>query len=227
LATVAGSSAAKYLDQQHLRNTTYPTIKEALATLVAGTSDAVVNSVGTLEYAIATDFSGVIPMPNGTLAPAYMAFALPPSSPLKKPLDRALIKITASAAWRSLEPSYFGRQARIRGAGLFRLQLPGILQDDLELALVELDRTGDLDRLAGEPTDLREFAGVVRQDHAGEGVVGILAAHIQEGHPRTRAVDVFNRPLDRDRLPDMGGGLGGRDRIGQRRGGGQERGGED
>jgi len=62
-----------------------------------------------LEYAISTYFSGVIPMPNGILAPAYMAFALPPNSPLKKPLDRALIEITASASWRSLEPRYFGK----------------------------------------------------------------------------------------------------------------------
>jgi ABC-type amino acid transport substrate-binding protein len=48
-------------------------------------------------------------MPSGILAPAYMAFALPPNSPLKKPLDRGLIEITASASWRSLEPRYFGR----------------------------------------------------------------------------------------------------------------------
>jgi hypothetical protein len=48
-------------------------------------------------------------MPSRVLVPAYMAFALPPNSPHKKPLDRALIEITASASWRSLEPSYFGR----------------------------------------------------------------------------------------------------------------------
>ena len=65
--------------------------------------------MGTLEYAITTYFSGTIPMPSGLLAPSYMAFALPPNSPLKKPLDRALIEITASASWRSLEHSYFGR----------------------------------------------------------------------------------------------------------------------
>jgi ABC-type amino acid transport substrate-binding protein len=43
------------------------------------------------------------------LAPAYMAVALPANSPLKKPLDRALIRITASPEWRALEPTYFGR----------------------------------------------------------------------------------------------------------------------
>ena len=109
LAAVADSSGAEYLDEQHLQYTKYPSLKDALASLVSGNSDAVVNSVGALEYAISTSFSGVIPMPSGTLAPSYMAFALPPNSPINKPLDRALIEITASAPWRSLEHSYFGR----------------------------------------------------------------------------------------------------------------------
>jgi ABC-type amino acid transport substrate-binding protein len=109
LAAVADSSGAEYLDEQHLQYTKYANLKDALTSLVRGKSDAVVNSVGTLEYAISTYFSGVIPMPGGLLSPAYMAFALPPNSPLKKPLDRALIEITASASWRSLEPRYFGR----------------------------------------------------------------------------------------------------------------------
>ena len=109
LAAVADSSGAEYLDEQHLHYAKYANLKDALASLVRGKSDAVVNSVGALEYAISTYFSGVIPMPSGILAPSYMAFALPPNSPLKKPLDRALIEITASASWRSLEPRYFGR----------------------------------------------------------------------------------------------------------------------
>jgi len=109
LAAVGDSSGAEYLDEQHLHYTKYANLKDALASLLGGKSDAVVNSVGALEYAISTYFSGVIPMPSGLLAPSYMAFALPPNSPLKKPLDRALIEITASASWRSLEHSYFGR----------------------------------------------------------------------------------------------------------------------
>ena len=43
------------------------------------------------------------------LAPAFMAIALPDNSPLKKPIDRALIKITASPEWKSVEELYFGR----------------------------------------------------------------------------------------------------------------------
>ena len=54
LAAVANSSGAEYLDEQHLRYTKYANLKDALNSLVGGQSDAVVNSVGTLEYAIST-----------------------------------------------------------------------------------------------------------------------------------------------------------------------------
>ena len=66
-----------------------------------------VNSIGALQYAIATRFNGTVEPPQGVLAPAFMAFALPPGSALKKPLDSALIEITASAEWRRIEASYF------------------------------------------------------------------------------------------------------------------------
>src|SRR5262249_24935780 len=109
LAAVANSSGAEYLESQHLSYTKYPNLQSALTSLANGESDAVVNSVGALQYLISTQFYGVIPMPSGLLAPAYMAFALPPDSPLKKPLDRALVRITASSGWRSQEERYFDR----------------------------------------------------------------------------------------------------------------------
>jgi polar amino acid transport system substrate-binding protein len=109
LAAVASSSGAEYLDSQHLPYAKYANLQEALKSLASDRSDAVVNSVGALQYMISTQFNGVIPMPSGLLAPAYMAFALPPNSALKKPLDRAMVRVTASPGWRSLEDSYFDR----------------------------------------------------------------------------------------------------------------------
>jgi hypothetical protein len=56
-----------------------------------------------------TRFSDAIAPPRGVLAPAYMAFALPMHSALKRPLDKALTIVTGSADWRSVEETYFGR----------------------------------------------------------------------------------------------------------------------
>ncbi len=109
LAAVTDSSGAEYLDSLGLAYTRSDDLRQALRALANGRVDAVVNSVGSLEYAISREFSAAVAMPRGVLAAAYMTVALPANSPLKKPLDRALIRITASSEWRALEPTYFGR----------------------------------------------------------------------------------------------------------------------
>jgi polar amino acid transport system substrate-binding protein len=109
LAAVENSSGAEYLESQHLPYTKYANLRDALQSVASDQSDAVVNSVGALQYMISTQFHGVISIPSGVLALAYMAFALPPNSALKKPLDRAMVRVTASSGWRSLEDSYFER----------------------------------------------------------------------------------------------------------------------
>jgi polar amino acid transport system substrate-binding protein len=108
LAAAAQSSGAEYLDAMHLQYTKFQNLPDALDSLASGQSNAVVNSVGALQYFIAKRYANVIEMPRGLLAPAYMAIALPQHGPLKKPIDRALMKITSGPEWRSLEQKFFG-----------------------------------------------------------------------------------------------------------------------
>lgn len=109
LAAVARSSGAEYLDELHLQYVKYKDLPEALDSLAGGKSNAVVNSVGALQYYIAKRYARVLEMPQGLLAPAYMAIALPERSPFKKSIDRALIKITNSPEWQTLEERFFVR----------------------------------------------------------------------------------------------------------------------
>ena len=110
LAAVAHSSGAEYLDERHLRYAPFDDLAAALTALERGQADAVVNSVGALQYLVGARFKNTIKAPQGVLEPAYMAIALAPGSPLKKPLDEALVGITASQEWRQVEDGYFGRQ---------------------------------------------------------------------------------------------------------------------
>jgi ABC-type amino acid transport substrate-binding protein len=107
LAAVEKSSGAEFLDGRKLRYARYDDLPSALTAVVRGEADAVVNSVGALQYAISVGFEGKIEPPQGLLAPAFMAFALPSGSALKKPLDRVLVEITAGSEWRKVEASYF------------------------------------------------------------------------------------------------------------------------
>jgi ABC-type amino acid transport substrate-binding protein len=109
LAAVADSSGAEYLDAQRLAYQKFATLPDAFTALAAGKADAVVNSIGALQYIVSTRFSDSIAPPGGLLAPAYMAFALPPNSTLRKPLDKALIAVTATPEWRAVEETYFGK----------------------------------------------------------------------------------------------------------------------
>src|SRR5262249_55051402 len=109
LAAVSHSSGAEYLDEQRLAYQRFGNLPDALDALASGKTDAVVNSVGALQYLVNTRFSDTIAPPRGVLAPAYMAFALPMNSGLKKPLDQALTIVTGSPEWRSVEEIYFGR----------------------------------------------------------------------------------------------------------------------
>ncbi len=109
LAAVAQSSGAEYLDGLHLHYEKYDSLADAVSSLAAGRAEVVVNSVGALKYLVSARFSKTVYVQQALLAPAFMAFALPDRSPLKKPIDRALINITASPEWRLSEELYFGR----------------------------------------------------------------------------------------------------------------------
>jgi polar amino acid transport system substrate-binding protein len=109
LAAVAHSSGAEFLDEMHLPYTKYKDLPDALDSLAKGQSNVVVNSVGALQYFIAKRYAKVIEIPQGLLAPAYMAIALPEHSPFKRPIDEALVKITSDPEWISLEERFFGR----------------------------------------------------------------------------------------------------------------------
>ncbi len=109
LAAVAQSSGAEYLDGLQLKYQKHENLAEALSSLANGRSEAVVNSVGALQYLVASRFAQGIYVQRALLAPAFMAIALPENSPLKRPINRALIKITASPEWKSVEELYFGQ----------------------------------------------------------------------------------------------------------------------
>src|ERR1700733_4672359 len=104
LAAVAHSSGAEYLDVRHLRYPSFDDLPPAVTAPGRGQADAVVNSIGALQYLVSSArFKNTIRPPEAVLEPAYMAIALPLGSPLKKALDEALVEITASQEWRQVE----------------------------------------------------------------------------------------------------------------------------
>jgi polar amino acid transport system substrate-binding protein len=109
IAAATASSGAEYLEHHRIAHRNYASLQEALEALATGREDVVVNSVGALRFLVATRFSKSLRVAEPLLAPAYMAIALPEHSALKKPIDRALMRITESLEWRQAEEGYFAR----------------------------------------------------------------------------------------------------------------------
>jgi hypothetical protein len=64
LAAVAHSSGAEYLDERHLRYAAFDDLAAALTALGRGDVDAVVNSIGALQYLVSTRFKNTIRPPQ-------------------------------------------------------------------------------------------------------------------------------------------------------------------
>ena len=109
LAAARGSSGAEFLTGSGLTFQPYPSLDAALAAVATHHADAVVNSIGALDWAVAREYRAAIEVRAGLLAPALMAFALPPGSPLLAPLNGSLVRATSSADWSAQEASYFTR----------------------------------------------------------------------------------------------------------------------
>jgi polar amino acid transport system substrate-binding protein len=107
LGAAASSSGAEYLTSRGLAFTGYPNLGAALDALAAHKIDAVVNSVGALEYMISNRYRNSIEVERGLLAPAFIGVTLPPNSPLREPLNQSLLRITSGSEWPAIEAAYF------------------------------------------------------------------------------------------------------------------------
>src|SRR6202034_4191345 len=93
----------------------------------------------------------------------------------------------------------------------------------LGLALVKLDRAGDVDGLACKRADIGKFAGVSLKDYRRKGVVRIMTAHIHKGHAgAVGRIDLGDDAFDGDGLTDMLRRVGRRNGVRQRQSGSQD-----
>ena len=109
VGTVTGSTSDTYLDERGLRATGFATIDEALTALAGGGLDAVVYDAPILAYAIRQHHPTALALVPGTFERQDYAVALPPGSPLREPLNRALLSVLESRPWRGVLERYFGQ----------------------------------------------------------------------------------------------------------------------
>ncbi len=108
VGSVTGSTSESYLRAQHLGYVSAPTPAIALDEMSAGKSDAVVYDTPLLKYLIGQRPSQPLQVLPGEFDRQSYAIALPTGSPLREPLNRALLKFLNSPKWTDITYRYLG-----------------------------------------------------------------------------------------------------------------------
>jgi ABC-type amino acid transport substrate-binding protein len=108
LGAIAGGAGAVFLTDHHATFRAYDDYEQALAALADRQVDAVVANGAVLRYEVSRRWQGTLRTSPLVLEPLLFAIGLPPGSPLREPIDRALLRITAQDRWREIERQYLG-----------------------------------------------------------------------------------------------------------------------
>jgi polar amino acid transport system substrate-binding protein len=108
VAGVAGTAGAEWLNAQGFRARSYPFVIQAMKALRRGDVQALVYEKPILGHMIAEYGWRELQVLPHTLAVRDYAIALPTDSPLRKSVNRALLKIVQGPDWKDVVRRYVG-----------------------------------------------------------------------------------------------------------------------
>ncbi len=103
------SRSALYLKQRGIKHKGFNTVREALQALHERKLDAVVYDFSTLQYLVDKDYPKDLIVLNRTFDPKFFGLPLPPNSPLRRPLNEAILQVMEMRVWRHILISYIGK----------------------------------------------------------------------------------------------------------------------
>ena len=109
VATVHGTTGAAYLAEQHIPAVEVEQIEDAYPLLEAGQVDAIIFDAPVLLYYAATEGKGAVQVVGPTLKDEYYGIALPTGSPLRKPINQALLELMQDGGYTEIHDKWFGR----------------------------------------------------------------------------------------------------------------------
>jgi ABC-type amino acid transport substrate-binding protein len=110
VGTVAESSAEAYLTKKGIKQVrSFGTPEEGLKSLVDKQTDAFVFQGPVVKYLAKTEFLGRVEVLPGTFDHHYMGMVVPPGSPLREPLNRALLAFMETDRWTQILKQYLGQ----------------------------------------------------------------------------------------------------------------------
>ena len=107
---VASSSTEEVLSRIRVSYKAYPNAKEGLEAIRRGEIDAFVYDRPLLAWTVNQGFRFTIQLLDVSFDPQHYAFALPQNSPLRKPLNIAILKSVQSSWWDDILYRYIGNR---------------------------------------------------------------------------------------------------------------------
>jgi polar amino acid transport system substrate-binding protein len=102
------SQSLDFLAKRGIAVLPYENVQDGLQAIVDRKIDAYVFNEAVLKDLVRTEFPGQVHVLAGTFDHYYVSMAMPPGSPLREPLNRALLEITAKDDWLKLVELYIG-----------------------------------------------------------------------------------------------------------------------
>ncbi len=115
VGTVAATTSETFLERQRVDFRVYQAALEAMDALAKGQIDAMVFDQPVLQYLAKAHFPGRVKVLGRHFDPQDYAFALPNGSPLRKPINQALLKRIHGDSWKQVLFQYLGSEAGRRG----------------------------------------------------------------------------------------------------------------
>ena len=106
VGSVTESESLKFLEKRGIAVLPLENIKDGLQAIVDKKIDAFVFNEAVLKHLVRTEFPSRVHVLAGTFDHYYVSMAMPEGSPLREPLNRALVNIIAKDDWYRLVERY-------------------------------------------------------------------------------------------------------------------------
>lgn len=107
VVTVAGSTAASYLAEHHIKAQLVPTIDAAYDLLEAHKAEAIVFDAPVLQHRVAVMGSNRVSVVGAVFKPEDYGIAVPVGSPLRKKINEALLQMRDDGSYERIYSHYF------------------------------------------------------------------------------------------------------------------------
>jgi polar amino acid transport system substrate-binding protein len=108
VASVGGSTSAQYLSQRNITTIDFNTVDEAMQSLEKGDADAVVYDAPVLQYFASHEGKGKATVVGPIFRKEAYGILFPPDSPLRKPVNEALLRLRENGTYDRLQTKWFG-----------------------------------------------------------------------------------------------------------------------